>query len=111
MGILRSRHLTIIQRWALSYLLVERRIIRNKELEDSWKNQLFLSDRTLFNQIYNPQTAEPVYESDIITDQTDVISEEQVYDSFDEINEMLGRLGDTLSIVDNRLPANDGEWL
>lgn len=111
MGILQSRHLTILQRWALSYLLVERRIIKNKELEDSWKNQLFLSDRPLFNQIYNPQTAEPVYESDIITDQTDVMSEEQVYDSFDEIDDLLDRFGSNLSVIDNRLPANDGEWL
>lgn len=107
MGILKKPDLTVIQRWALSYLIVEKRIIKNQELDDAWKNQLFLSDRPLFNQIYNPQTIE----SDIITDQTDVIAEEQVYESFDEIDEMLGRLNSTLSVVDNRLPANDGEWL
>ncbi len=105
-GILKSRHITRIQRWALSYYLWDKTRILGKRDTENWKNQLFIHDRPTFEAIYNPKEDE----STVIDENGNVVDNEQGLNDPNEIESILRSLSGQLKVADGQL-ANGGEWV
>ncbi len=101
MGVLQQKHITPIQKWALSYYIIEKKNIAVDKQDAWWKQYLLITNRPMFDAVY----AEEISESSEIDD-----TAEQGLDDPDEIESILREMSGQLSIVDSRLPANNGEW-
>lgn len=99
-GILSNPNINKVQRWALSYLICERQRIKNEDQKEHWKNQLFISDRALFDQIYNPQ-------SGVTDEQGNQTDAEQGFDSPEEMDmdALMKQLQGDLTTKDSALTA------